>query len=164
MRTLAFLAALIIVGPTWANEPVSPSPLCTNITSAIGMHPKESLMRFGAPERYQEIEVENLQVPDTQDFDAVLHYQNGSVVFRYFSYSEQYVLASAALSVQQFNNDDLGRLVPGDIETLVKKWGGPDEQTRRHARYYCTFELLEWVDFKLDADKIIGLSYSGYVD
>lgn len=163
MRVVAFLSVLIIIGPVWANDAVSHSPLCTNITSAIGMYPKESVIRLGTPERSQEIEVENLYVPGAQDFDTVLHYQNGSVVFRYSSYSDRYVLVSAALSLQRFN-DDLRRLVPGGIEALVEKWGGPDEQTSEHARYYCTFELLEWVDFKLDADKIIGLSYSGYVD
>ena len=154
----------MISGLALCAEVVSSRPICVNIAATLGQNPKRSIEKLGPPQQIKHALVPNPHLPGVSDTDVVLEYPRGMLVFRYLKVSGRYVLLMAEVSRDLFSIE-LRERIPKTVSALLNKWGQPDEQTDEQVRYYCTFEMLEWVGFDIDAQgQVSALSYVGYVD
>lgn len=163
MRNLALLSALILSTPAWGGDIIGLGELCRKVIGAIGGNPEETISRLGQPKSVRIDAVSNPHLSDGQDKEIVLEYPDGEVLFRYLSHSDEYVLLTAMLPIQLFSQE-LRANFPDSVESIIKRWGEPDEEDENSIRYYCSFEKLQWVDVQLEEDQVTGISYKGYVD
>lgn len=135
---------------------------CQGITDIVGENPDTAIQSIGKPDSTIAQEVANPYDPSAKDKEIYLKYNDSYIGYYYTSKSDKYFLTSIKFSVSDLKGD-LKSLIPDTKKATEKRYGNPDDESKKTYKYYCPPEGNEWIDIEFNGyQNTVSFEFTGY--